>query len=147
MNDTVIEEKTDLSLYEQALLASKQTPECETKQLLGTFVDKALEGSLSFDKSLVKTLTAAIEQIDSHKCDLSAVIQGILGVARSRSREPALGPRPPLSHACLDDPRSRARGQRTAGRSTWRAVGKTVSTVRCVGGSDLWQKEIRPRQG
>jgi type VI secretion system protein ImpC len=54
----------DNSLLSQAINATKQTPPDQVKALLTELTEKALSGSLIWDKNIIKTLTNSIDSLD-----------------------------------------------------------------------------------
>lgn len=57
-------EATEVSLLEQAVQATRQTERSEAERLLKTFADQALQGVVSWDHNLGKSIDQAIEGID-----------------------------------------------------------------------------------
>jgi len=57
-------EAQEVSLLDQVLTATKQTERTRAEELIGTLVDQALAGVVSFDKNVTKTITATIKAID-----------------------------------------------------------------------------------
>lgn len=60
----VVTEKTETTLLNQAIKATKQTSEADTRALLQTLVDEAQKGAVKWDKNLLQTITFAIANID-----------------------------------------------------------------------------------
>jgi type VI secretion system protein ImpC len=58
-------ETLEAGFLEQAISATKQTPRDETEALLKTLTQEALNGTITWDKSLTVTINAAIDAIDS----------------------------------------------------------------------------------
>lgn len=54
----------ELSLLEQALASTRQTPRDEAQDLLKTLTEQALKGTVSWDKNLAVTINSAIDAID-----------------------------------------------------------------------------------
>jgi len=54
----------EVSLLEQAIVATKQTEQSRSKTLLTTLVDQALEGTVTWDRNLTVTINKAIADID-----------------------------------------------------------------------------------
>lgn len=54
----------EVSFLEQAIGATKQTPRDETEELLKTLTQEAMNGTVTWDKSLTVTINAAIDAID-----------------------------------------------------------------------------------
>ncbi len=52
------------SLLNQAILATKQTDSTQVEKLLKTLTNKALDGTVTWDKSLVQTIENAIQKLD-----------------------------------------------------------------------------------
>lgn len=74
--DAVVEEAESVSLLEQAIGATKQTPKNETEDLLKELTKQALGGTVSWNKNLSVTINTAIEQIDKIMSkQLSAVMR------------------------------------------------------------------------
>ena len=66
----------EVSFLEQAISATKQTPRDETEALLKTLTQEALNGTVTWDKSLTVTINAAIDAIDAALSkQLSAIMQ------------------------------------------------------------------------
>lgn len=62
--EAVVEEAESVSLLEQAITATKQTPKDETEGLLKELTRQALDGTVSWNKNLSVTINSAIKQID-----------------------------------------------------------------------------------
>ncbi|MCK5335760.1 MAG: type VI secretion system contractile sheath large subunit, partial [Gammaproteobacteria bacterium] len=62
--EAVVEEAESVSLLEQAITATKQTPKDETEDLLKELTKQALGGTVSWNKNLSVTINSAINQID-----------------------------------------------------------------------------------
>jgi len=62
--EAVVEEAESVSLLEQAITATKQTPKDETENLLKELTKQALDGTVSWNKNLSVTINNAITQID-----------------------------------------------------------------------------------
>lgn len=62
--EAVVEEAESISLLEQAISATKQTPKDETENLLKELTKQALGGTVSWNKNLSVTINNAIDQID-----------------------------------------------------------------------------------
>jgi type VI secretion system protein ImpC len=58
-------EAQEVSLLDQVLTATKQTERTRAEELIGTLVDQALAGIITFDKNVTKTITATIKAIDA----------------------------------------------------------------------------------
>ncbi len=54
----------EISLLEQAIVATKQTEQPRSKALLKTLVEQALEGTVTWDRNLTVTINKAIADID-----------------------------------------------------------------------------------
>lgn len=54
----------EVSLLEQAIGATKQTPKDETEELLKTLTQEAMKGTVTWDKNLTVTINSAIAAID-----------------------------------------------------------------------------------
>jgi type VI secretion system protein ImpC len=66
----------ETSFLEQAITATKQTPRDETEALLKTLTQEAMNGTVTWDKSLTVTINAAIDAIDvALSTQLSAIMQ------------------------------------------------------------------------
>ena len=64
-----------LSFLEQAISATKKTEPDETQDLLANLTEQALSGTVTWDRSLTKTIQSAIEQIDhAMSRQLSAIL-------------------------------------------------------------------------
>ncbi|PKF63487.1 type VI secretion system contractile sheath large subunit [Psychromonas sp. psych-6C06] len=69
-------EVLESSFLEQAIGATRQTPRNETEELLKTLTQEAMNGTVTWDKSLTVTINAAIDAIDSALSkQLSAIMQ------------------------------------------------------------------------
>ena len=69
------QETESISLLEQAIGATRQTPKDETQELLKTLSREALKGTVSWDKNLTVTINKAIDAIDQLMSEqLSAVM-------------------------------------------------------------------------
>lgn len=69
-------EAQELSFLERAIEATTQTPEQDTKDLMSVLVNQAMEGTVSWDKNLTKTIEAAVADIDKQLSkQLSAIMQ------------------------------------------------------------------------
>lgn len=69
-------EAQELSFLDRAIEATQQTTPDTTKELMGTLVDQALAGTVTWDKNLTKTIENAIAEIDKKLSkQLSAVMQ------------------------------------------------------------------------
>ncbi|MDA7746076.1 type VI secretion system contractile sheath large subunit [Psychromonas sp.] len=69
-------ESSGLGFLEQAISATRQTPRDETEALLKTLTQEALNGTVSWDKSLTVTINSAIDAIDAALSkQLSAIMQ------------------------------------------------------------------------
>ena len=70
------EEVVETGFLEQAISATRQTPRDETEALLKTLTQEALNGTVSWDKSLTVTINSAIDAIDEALSkQLSAIMQ------------------------------------------------------------------------
>lgn len=58
-------EVLETSFLEQAIGATRQTPRDETEELLKTLAQEAMNGTVTWDKSLTVTINAAIDAIDA----------------------------------------------------------------------------------
>ncbi len=65
MSDAKSVEVLPGNIFENVLNAAHTEESSQLKPLLKIFTEKALEGTIQWDKNLVKTITAAIEAIDS----------------------------------------------------------------------------------
>ncbi len=54
-----------VSLLESAIAATKQTERSRAEELLRTFTEQAMEGSVTFDKDLCRSIRATIDKIDA----------------------------------------------------------------------------------
>lgn len=54
----------ELSLLDQAVQATRQTERAEAEKLLKTFTEQALEGTITWDRNLGKTVESAINSLD-----------------------------------------------------------------------------------
>lgn len=54
----------ELSILDQAVLATRQTDPTDAKSLLKTFTEQALEGTVTWDRNLGKSIDAAISRLD-----------------------------------------------------------------------------------
>jgi len=69
-------EGESLSFLDQAIAATTQTPADTTKELISTMVGQALDGTLTWDKNLTKTVENAVDAIDqSISKQLSKIMQ------------------------------------------------------------------------
>jgi len=69
-------ETLEAGFLEQAISATRQTPRDETEALLKTLTQEALNGTVSWDKSLTVTINSAIDAIDrALSKQLSAIMQ------------------------------------------------------------------------
>jgi type VI secretion system protein ImpC len=57
-------ETQEASLLDQVLTATKQTERSRAKELIETVVDQSLQGIVTYDKNVTKTINAAIKAID-----------------------------------------------------------------------------------
>lgn len=57
-------QKTETSLLEQAILATKQTERSQAEELLKALTEEALKGTITWDKNLIRSVNAAISAID-----------------------------------------------------------------------------------
>ncbi len=57
-------EAQEASLLDQIVTATKQTERSRTEDLMRTLVDGAMQGILTYDKNVTKTINAAIAQLD-----------------------------------------------------------------------------------
>lgn len=74
--DAAADTETTQSYLEQAIEATTQTSEDTTKSLFSHLVEQALEGTVTWDKNVTKTIENAIALIDTRLSkQLSAVIQ------------------------------------------------------------------------
>lgn len=65
----------ELSLLDQAIGATRQTEPDQAMELIRTLTEQALEGTVTWDKNLAKTINAAIGAIDSKMSEqLSAIM-------------------------------------------------------------------------
>lgn len=64
-DDTATAVAEEQSLLEKALGATKNTEESYSKQMLTTLTEQATEGTVTWDKSISKTIEAAITKIDA----------------------------------------------------------------------------------
>ena len=67
----------ELSLLDQAIGATKQTEPDQAQELIRTLTEQALEGTVTWDKNLTKTITAAISAIDSKMSEQLAAIMHV----------------------------------------------------------------------
>ena len=75
-NQSEAAEVLETGFLEQAISATRQTPRDETEELLKTLTQEALNGTVSWDKSLTVTINSAIEAIDiALSKQLSAIMQ------------------------------------------------------------------------
>ncbi len=65
VQEAVQAEEQTLTLFEQALQATKQTEADDAKELLKVLTDEAMKGTVSWNKNLTVTFRKAIEAIDS----------------------------------------------------------------------------------
>ena len=66
----------ELSFLDQAITATKQTPQNETEDLLRNLTREAMSGTVKFDKNLTKSINDAIAAIDEKMSrQLSAILQ------------------------------------------------------------------------
>lgn len=71
MTDAVAEqantatETTEISLLDQAIAATKQTPVDDTKDLLANLTAQAMEGTLTWDRNLTVSINKAVAAIDA----------------------------------------------------------------------------------
>jgi type VI secretion system protein ImpC len=68
------EETTEVSLLDQAIGATKQTEPTQAEELIRTLTEQALEGTVSWDKNLTKTISAAIAALDAKMSEQLAAI-------------------------------------------------------------------------
>ncbi|PKG38769.1 type VI secretion system contractile sheath large subunit [Psychromonas sp. Urea-02u-13] len=69
-------EVLETSFLEQAIGATRQTPRNETEELLKTLTQEAMNGTVTWDKSLTVTINSAIDAIDAALSkQLSAIMQ------------------------------------------------------------------------
>src|SRR5688500_5930118 len=52
------------SILDQAIAATKQTEKSRAEQLIKTLVDEAMSGTVTWNKSVTRTIAQAIEKID-----------------------------------------------------------------------------------
>ncbi len=57
-------EAKEVGLLDQVIAATKQTERSRTEELMKTLVDQALEGIVSWDRNVTKTINAAIKALD-----------------------------------------------------------------------------------
>lgn len=70
------QEVLEVSFLEQAISATRQTSRNETEELLKTLTQEAMNGTVTWDKSLTVTINAAIDAIDGALSrQLSAIMQ------------------------------------------------------------------------
>lgn len=70
------EQEEAVSLLDQAIAATKQTPKDETEDLLKTLTKEALEGTVTWNKNLSVTINSAIAAIDkAMSTQLRAIMQ------------------------------------------------------------------------
>ncbi|MBY5947681.1 type VI secretion system contractile sheath large subunit [Photobacterium rosenbergii] len=69
-------EESSLSLLDRAITATTQTPADTTKELFSVLAEQALDGTVTWDKNLTKTIENAIAEIDKQMSgQLSAIMQ------------------------------------------------------------------------
>lgn len=68
------ESTEEVSLLDQAIGATKQTEPDQAQELIRTLTEQALEGTVTWDKNLTKTITAAISAIDIKMSEQLAAI-------------------------------------------------------------------------
>jgi type VI secretion system protein ImpC len=64
----------ELGLLDQAIGATKQTEPDQAQELIRTLTEQALEGTVTWDKNLTKTITTAIAAIDAKMSEQLAAI-------------------------------------------------------------------------
>ncbi len=64
VTDVKDQKQTELSLLSQAIKATKQTDETQTKALLKTLIDEVQKGTVQWDKNLLNTINDAITSLD-----------------------------------------------------------------------------------
>lgn len=64
-NNTAEAEEQSVSLLEQAITYTKQTPRDEAQDLLSNLTQQVLQGTVSWDRNLTQTITAAVRAIDN----------------------------------------------------------------------------------
>lgn len=62
--DEIVEEVQEVSLLDQIIAATKQTSPDYSQQLLSVLTDQAMQGVVTFDRNLTKTIGSAISKID-----------------------------------------------------------------------------------
>src|SRR5437867_3116839 len=65
---------TEVNLLDQVIAATKQTEKSRTEDLMKTVIEEALNGVVTWDKSLTKTINAAIKAFDEKLSEQLALI-------------------------------------------------------------------------